>query len=183
MTPKLPLQASLPVSARARLPLAKGGAFPAPHLVGGSLTTLDAFDAFTASLERSADEHPPSKARRIAALLPQIAAALAEGSSRAHIVKALLAVGVEVTPNQLSNVMSRLRRQQPGTEGSAAVLAPVPGITSVSTLAAAAARPVAGRAPSQFGSHDPRLLDEVMRSTPDMKALAKLAPTAPRTKP
>jgi hypothetical protein len=183
MTPKLPLQASLPVSARARLPLPKTGAFPAPHLVGGSLMTLDAFDAFTASLERSAAEHPPSKARRIAALLPQIAAALAAGTSRAHIVTALLAVGVEVTPNQLSNVMTRLRRQLPGAECSAAVPAPVTGVTSVPTLAAAAAKPVTGTAPSQFGSHDPRLLDEVMRSTPDMKALAKLAPTAPRSKP
>ena len=43
-------------------------------------------DAFTASLERSAASHPPSKARRIAALLPQIEAAMSQGSPRAHIV-------------------------------------------------------------------------------------------------
>ena len=42
-------------------------------------------DAFTASLERSAAQHPPSKARRIAALLPQIEVAMAQGSPRAHI--------------------------------------------------------------------------------------------------
>ena len=59
-------------------------------------------DAFTASLERSAAKHPPSKARRIAALLPQIEAAMAQGSPRAHIVTALLDVGLEVTPHQLS---------------------------------------------------------------------------------
>ena len=143
-------------------------------------------DAFSASLERSAAKHPPSKARRIAALLPQIEAAMAQGSPRAHIVTALLDVGIEVTPHQLSNVIARLRRQREDTTGSpearpalgagipngpAAVL-PVPRIASVPTLAPSpAASP-----PSKFGAHDPRLLDEVMRSTPDMKALAKLAP-------
>ena len=52
-------------------------------------------------------KHPPSKARRIAALLPQIEAAMAQGSPRAHIVTALLDVGIEVTPHQLSNVIAR----------------------------------------------------------------------------
>lgn len=155
-------------------------------------------DAFSASLERSAAKHPPSKARRIAALLPQIEAAMAQGSPRAHIVTALLDVGIEVTPHQLSNVIARLRRQRedaPGLrearpaidattsqrvgagipEGPAAVT-PAPRIASVPTLAPAlSAAPTVSPA-SKFGAHDPRLLDEVMRSTPDMKALAKLAP-------
>jgi hypothetical protein len=136
-------------------------------------------DAFSASLERSAAKHPPSKARRIAALLPQIEAAMAQGSPRAHIVTALLDVGIEVTPHQLSNVIARLRRQRedaPGLPESGATVLPVPRIASVPTLASAlSAAPTASSA-SKFGAHDPRLLDEVMRSTPDMKALAKLAP-------
>ena len=74
-------------------------------------------DAFSASLERSAAKHPPSKARRIAALLPQIEAAMAQGSPRAHIVTALLDVGIEVTPHQLSNVIARLRRQREDAPG------------------------------------------------------------------
>lgn len=148
-------------------------------------------DAFTASLERSAAKHPPSKARRIAALLPQIEAAMAQGSPRAHIVTALLDVGIDVTPHQLSNVIARLRRQREDAAGlpearpalnanagprvgmdSSAVPSPVTKIASVPTLAPS---PTASPA-SKFGAHDPRLLDEVMRSTPDMKALAKLAP-------
>ena len=157
--------------------------------------------AFSASLERSAAKHPPSKARRIAALLPQIEAAMALGSPRAHIVTALLDVGIEVTPHQLSNVIARLRRQRedaPGLpearpalnattglrvgagipEGPAAA-APVPRIASVPTLAPALSAAPAASPASKFGTHDPRLLDEVMRSTPDMKALAKLAPKHP----
>ena len=155
-------------------------------------------DAFTASLERSAVKHPPSKARRIAALLPQIEAALAQGSPRAHIVTALLDVGIEVTPHQLSNVIARLLRQRedsPGLpearpaldataalrvgagipEGPAAVT-PAPRIANVPTLAPAPTAALVVSPASRFGAHDPRLLDEVMRSTPDMKALAKLAP-------
>ena len=132
-------------------------------------------DAFSASLERSAAKHPPSKARRIAALLPQIEAAMAQGSPRAHIVTALLDVGIEVTPHQLSNVIARLRRQREEVPSLSPATA-VPRIASVPTLAPALSAAPAARPASKFGAHDPRLLDEVMRSTPDMKALAKLAP-------
>jgi hypothetical protein len=150
-------------------------------------------DAFSASLERSAAKHPPSKARRIAALLPQIEAAMAQGSPRAHIVTALLYVGIEVTPHQLSNVIARLRRQREDAPGlpearqalgagipeSGATVLPVFRIASVPTLAPALSAAPAASPASKFGAHDPRLLDEVMRSTPDMKALAKLAPKHP----
>jgi hypothetical protein len=160
-------------------------------------------DAFTASLKRSAAQHPPSKARRIAALWPEIEAAMARGSPRAHIVTALLDVGIEVTPHLLSNVIARLRKQRADTVGLSAVN-PVPRIAGVPTLAPVLAPALASAlasslspalvspvgapplglagplgpvgAASKFGAHDPRLLDEVMRSTPDMKALAKLAP-------
>ena len=148
-------------------------------------------DAFTASLEQTAASHPPSKARRIAALLPQIETAMAQGSPRAHIVTALLGVGIDITPHQLSNVIARLRKQrqdtgvlpaaQPVLSSSAGMKHDTPAaspgsppakIVSVPTLA----HPLSGSSASRFGTHDPRLLDEVMRSTPDMKALAKLAP-------
>ena len=153
-------------------------------------------DTFTASLERSAAKHPPSKARRIAALLPQIEAAMAQGSPRAHIVTALLDVGIAVTPHQLSSVIARLRRQREdaaglpearpklnaeasprgGSASQSPPARPVTRIASVPTLAPSLSIASAASPTSKFGAHDPRLLDEVMRSTPDMKALAKLAP-------
>ena len=129
-------------------------------------------DAFTVSLEQSAASHPPSKARRIAALLPQIEAAMSQGSPRAHIVTALMGVGIDITPHQLSNVIARLRKQRqdaapvPVGRPSGGLIASVPTLAHLPNPASA----------SKFGAHDPRLLDEVMRSTPDMKALAKLAP-------
>ena len=129
-------------------------------------------DAFTASLEQSAASHPPSKARRIAALLPQIEAAMSQGSSRAHIVTALMGVGIDITPHQLSNVIARLRKQRQDTAAPPAGRPSGVPVASVPTLA----HPPKLASASKFGAHDPRLLDEVMRSTPDMKALAKLAP-------
>ena len=103
------------------------------------------------------------------------------------------------TPAQLSNVMARLRRQR---QGAVVLSSSSPGLEPSHCLTTGAgnlaARPPADRAgtrmasvptlqpapnlglASKFGAHDPRLLDEVMRSTPDMKALAKLAPKLPR---
>jgi hypothetical protein len=150
---------------------------------------------FTASLEQSASQYPPSLARRIAALLPEIEAARAQGSPRAHIVTALRGVGIDITPHQLSNLIARLRRRQArgvlpvagqaphAIDGSKAAMissaasSQIGRIASVPTLAdPATARPTSTGTASKYGAHDPRLLDEVMRSTPDMKALAKLAP-------
>ena len=153
--------------------------------------------AFTTGLERNAGQYLPSVARRIAALLPQIEAAKAAGSSRAHIVAALLDAGIEISPHQLSNVISRLRRRSGNglnRHGGCSTThsgdgSRLEGVGSLSRVEAPATvgRHVFPRSPSahaglatanppwNFGAHDPRLLDEVMRSTPDMRALAKLA--------
>ena len=123
---------------------------------------------------------------------------MAQGSPRAHIVTALLEVGIDVTPHQLSNVIARLRRQREGAAGlpeagpalnangglrvgthSPAGPSPATRVASVPTLAPSLATAPTASPASKFGAHDPRLLDEVMRSTPDMKALAKLAPKHP----
>jgi hypothetical protein len=146
---------------------------------------------FTANLKRSVIAHPPSKSQQIAVLLPKIEAAMAQGSSRAHITAALLGVGIDVTQDYLSTVMARLRRRrkdavlpQPSSNDGAkarvdaapASLAPA-WVASVPTLVFPPnAKPTSTGTASKYGAHDPRLLDEVMRSTPDMKALAKLAP-------
>jgi hypothetical protein len=107
---------------------------------------------------------------------------------------ALLDVGIDITPHQLSNVIARLRRQREDAPGLPEARPAPTRRTRTSRKAAATAdrrcpgspafprsrlfptpRRPTGSA-SKFGAHDPRLLDEVMRSTPDMKALAKLAP-------
>jgi hypothetical protein len=148
-----------------------------------------------ASLERSKDKHPPSKARRIAPLLPQIEVAMAQGSPRAHIVTALLDVGITVTPHELTKFIASLRRQRAGAAGasearpalnanagagvgtdSSAGASPATGIAGVPTPALSPSTAPTASPPSQYGMYDPRLVDEIMRSSPDMEELAKLAP-------
>lgn len=104
------------------------------------------------------------KSSRIADLFPEIEAALAKGFSRSQIVEALKAEGIEVTPALLSTYLQRLRKQvgsgQSPSRSESPAVAPDPSLPG-------APAPV-------YGEHDPRRLDEIMRSTPDMKALAKL---------
>ena len=170
--------------------------FPVQCLVPGSPRSVD---ALMASLERSKDKHPPSKARRIAPLLPQIEVAMAQGSPRAHIVTALLDVGITVTPHELTKFIASLRRQRAGAAGasearpalnanaglrvglgvgtdSSAGASPATRIASVPTPALSHSTAPAASPPSQYGMYDPRLVDEIMRRSPDMEELAKLAP-------
>jgi hypothetical protein len=166
--------------------------FPVQHLEGSGSMSVD---AFTASLERSKARDPPSKTSRITALMPQIEAALTQGSPLAHIVTALLTVGLAVTPHRLSKVVASLRRQRadaaglpkarPALKANAGLsvgtdsppgLSPVTRVSCVPTPALSPSTAPAARPPSQYGMYDPRLLDEIMRSSPDMKALAKQAP-------
>ena len=167
-------------------------AFPAQRLVSGSPGSVA---AFMASLERSKAKDPPSKASRIAELLPQIEAALAQGSQHAPIVTALLDVGIDVTPRQFAKFMARLRRQRGNAAGlpkakpalnanagagvgsdSSAGASPATRVSCVPTPALSPSTAPAARPPSQYGMYDPRLVDEIMRRSPDMEELAKLAP-------
>lgn len=110
--------------------------------------------------------------RRIAELLPEIEVALAQGFRRAQIVSALKTEGIDITPAMLSTYLHRLRKR-PATKTLPSES------TSPSTPEAPSPPEVqatAGVVPNyQYGAHDPRRLDEVMRNRPDLKALAKLA--------
>ena len=118
-------------------------------------------------------ESPPKrpKSRRIAELLPDIEAALARGFSRAQIVEALKAQDIDVSASMLSTYLHRLRGRSKGAPLTRRVPAPV-------TLEIKA-ESAAGDPAFKFGAHDPRRLDEVMRTPPDMRALAKLAKKGP----
>lgn len=107
--------------------------------------------ATLAALARSA-ERPLS--RRIADLWPHIEAALAAGVSRKQIVGALNAEGLSVSVHQLDTYLYRLRKTRDRPPASKVPLVQPP-------------------APSP--SSDPRSLDTILRSRPDMDGLARLA--------
>jgi hypothetical protein len=66
---------------------------------------------FQQRLQEIEAEGARSKSARIAELLPEIEAALAKGFSRAHVVDALKAEGLELTPSLLSSYLQRFRQR------------------------------------------------------------------------
>ena len=129
--------------------------------------------SFTARLKELSGAEPLAKSRRIEALVTEIEQAMAEGFSRVQIVGALKDFGIDVTPAQLSTYLFRMKKRQ---ARRAAVPAGPAGSPPSPPLAPPPRAPetAAATAPG-FGAHDPRTLDAIMGSAPDMKAFAKLA--------
>lgn len=101
----------------------------------------------------------------MADVLPEIELALSLGAPRDAVVKALNDDGIPMTMTTFAANLYRLRKApRPGSDLTR---------TPASTPSTVAPRSV--ETPHRYGQHDPRRLDDVMRSTPDMKALAKLA--------
>lgn len=141
---------------------------------------------FRESLVKVTGGQPKSKSRRIEALLPEIRTAMAQGFTRAQIVLALQDQGIGVTPQQLSTYLFKISKRKGLSAATAAAapssVAPWPAAAAgASNAAPSADAPVAGSvAASRFALGDRRRLDEIMASTPDLKALAKLGRKPPR---
>ena len=110
----------------------------------------------------------PSGMRRMADVLPEIERALASGVPRSAVVEALKGNGIEMTLATFSANLYRLRKAAPGMRSSQQATYPA-------APASAAPPSSAVETPHRYGQHDPRRLDDILRSAPDMKALAKLA--------
>ncbi|MEK8034225.1 hypothetical protein AACH06_25645 [Ideonella sp. DXS29W] len=72
-----------------------------------------------------------AKMERIRNVFPEIEAAMAAGASRAQIVEALAAEGIEISPKVFSNYVLRIREQL--QRDAAAQVAPVQPVVQSST--------------------------------------------------
>lgn len=122
-----------------------------------------------------------SKSARIAELLPEIEAALSKGFSRAHVVDALKAEGIDLTPALLSSYLQRFRqRQRSALATPSAPLAPAPAPSpsadSAETPLAAATTetPTDSPRPAPAPPYDPAGLRAIARNRPDLKELARI---------
>jgi len=129
-----------------------------------------------------------SKSARIAELLPEIEAALSKGFSRAHVVDALKAEGIDLTPALLSSYLQRFRQRQRSalSTPSAAPPAPAPSspppaASSETPAAAPATETPDGARPVAAPPFDPAALRAIARHRPDLKELARIGREA-RTK-
>jgi len=115
----------------------------------------------------AADDSIRSKAARFRDILDDVEMALAAGVSRTRIRQELEDQGLEMTLATFDTTLARLRkqRQRPG-RGSPPAASQTPA-----DVAAPAGAHTAPEAPS----HSPAALNKIMRSTPDLAALAKRA--------
>lgn len=117
----------------------------------------------------AADDSIRSKAARFRDILDDVEIALAAGVSRTRIRQELEDQGLEMTLATFDTTLARLRKQRQ-RPGRGSVPAVVPGQTPAGNVAPAGA-PYLPEAPS----HSPAALNKIMRSTPDLAALAKRA--------
>ena len=122
------------------------------------------------------------KSARIAELLPEIEGALSKGFSRAHVVDALKAEGIDLTPALLSSYLQRFRQRQRSALAtpSAPPLAPAPSPppsadSSETPLAAVTTEtPPDSPRPAPAQPYDPAGLRAIARNRPDLKELARI---------
>ena len=123
-----------------------------------------------------------AKSARIAELLPEIEAALSKGFSRAHVVDALKAEGIDLTPALLSSYLQRFRHRQrsalatPSAGPPSPVPPPPPSADSSATpLAAAPTQTPDSPRPGPAQPYDPAGLRAIARNRPDLEELARIA--------
>jgi hypothetical protein len=133
--------------------------------------------SFVERLKARTDAAKPSHSQLVRDSLSAIESALAAGVTRAEIVEDLKASGA---PMSIATLATYLARHRKAARDSAHKLVQTPQPDTVApSPSVPPLKPVPEGEPT-YGAHDPRTLDAIMRSTPDLKALAKLAPKTKR---
>jgi len=115
----------------------------------------------------AADDQNKSKTARVREVIDEIEAALAAGVSRQKVLDALAADGLVMSMRTFDTILKRIRQSRGGKPARASTSRVKEKPSGV------AAEP--DSEPSAAGSHNPRDIDDILRSTPDLDALAKLA--------
>ncbi len=115
----------------------------------------------------AADDQNKSKTARVREVIDEIEAALAAGVSRQKVLDALAADGLVMSMRTFDTILKRIRQTRGGKPARATpsrVQEKSPGVEAEPEDEA-----------SVTGSHNPKDIDDIVRSTPDLDALAKLA--------
>lgn len=111
---------------------------------------------------------------RIYDLIDDIEAALSAGVSRSLVVNELNEDGFKITLSTFENIIRRIRKQRNESPLTAAQSVLQPPALSIKAHEISPIE-IAEEKKSTVGSHDPRELDKIFNSRPDMEALAKFA--------
>ncbi|WP_395009095.1 hypothetical protein [Undibacterium sp.] len=108
-----------------------------------------------------------------------IEAALKAGVSRQKVLEVLNENDIKMTLNTFNNAMYRLRKKHAGTQN----LLSTKGEGEVGAIKKEVAKVIEIESEEEVSSssHNPKTLDNIINSTPDLDALAKLSSTLKRT--
>ncbi len=109
-----------------------------------------------------------SKAAQLRDVINEVELALAAGVSRSAVIEELARQGLTMTPATFATTLKRIRKKhKKHTDLSANAISPPQKRDEASRKMDASTNP-------SRGSHDPAELNKIMRSRPDLVALAKL---------
>ena len=117
----------------------------------------------------AADDQNRSKAARVREVIDEIEMAFTAGVSRQKVLEALAADGLVMSMRTFETILKRIRRTK-GRKKMRPTATP-PRVKEKPT----GVEPEQDTEASVNGSHNPKDIDEIVRSTPDLDALAKLA--------
>ncbi len=118
----------------------------------------------------AANDQNRSKTARVREVIDEIEAALAAGVSRQKVLDALAEDGLVMSMRTFETTLKRIRRAGGGKPARATT----PRAQEKSSVMEADSGLWAS------GSHNPKDIDDIVRSTPDLDALAKLAKRSKR---
>jgi hypothetical protein len=141
-------------------------------------------------LELAADDTKRSKIARLADVIDEVEAVLSAGVRRSHVIDELAAYGLRMTYHSFDSALCRIRKKRgmkssiTATQNHSNALNDPPKNPATKTLKPTTYKPVEessavevedGSDASGYGSHDPRAIDAIMRSTPDLEYYEKIA--------
>lgn len=126
--------------------------------------------------ELASDEAERSKAARLREIIDTVEASLAAGVSRASVVRKLAENGLEMTIGTFNTELHRIRRKR-GKPSIDKIKQDSQKINKMlqQTPNKQVVKSDNDSEPHLIASHDPRDIDKIMRSTPDLEAYSRYA--------
>ena len=136
----------------------------------------------------ASDDTKRSKAARLRDVIDEVEATLAAGITRAAVVKMLAENGLEMSLATFNSELQKIRNKR----GKPSVISGLSNNQSITPTAQSANNPSVAKSCGKeseedsdttgYGSNDPRTIDAIMRSTPDLEYYEKIAKNNRRQK-
>jgi hypothetical protein len=129
----------------------------------------------------ASDDTKRSKAARLRDVIDEVEATLAAGITRSEVVKKLAENGLEMALATFNSELQKIRKKRgkpsviPVKSNNQSVTKKIQPTSIQPVIKSDSAESKDGSKPAdEYGSHDPRAIDAIMRSTPDLAKYERL---------